>query len=386
MMMASSVKETDVPDTPTKELDYLTIIPLHEEEVEYFIYPYSDSHRYDVFPFYYRINKGEWVEVNVSGNYDKVFCINLNKTKELQLKCNSVEFNPESLSVQYFSISSIGSFSLGGTPMSIIYGDDFNAYDYVPDSFLQSTFANNLGLERIVNPETFLPYTNLGEACYVSLFAGCTSLTNSPTLHATTLTCDCYAMMFHGCSNLKHIKMLAKEAKSTSGISIGIEDCLYDWVNGVSPTGTFVKHPDMTSLPTGVNGIPEGWAVVNDGEESGGGDTRPPESTEFEFPLYLNTEVITEEEGFLYRERLNDSITNELLNLLTSEFGYPIYPIAIDDWLKEHPIYIDGYLVTGGHIFTGEIENIRTDNTYGGYDEISICIGIRSLWVEAYKY
>ena len=51
MMMASSVKETDVPDTPTKELDYLTIIPLHEEEVEYFIYPYSDSHRYDVFPF-----------------------------------------------------------------------------------------------------------------------------------------------------------------------------------------------------------------------------------------------------------------------------------------------------------------------------------------------
>lgn len=124
---------------------------------------------------------------------------------------------------------------------------------------------------------------------------------------------------------------------------------------------------------------------VNDGEESES-DSRPPESTEFEFPLYLNTEVITEEEGYLYRERLNDSITNELLNLLTSEFGYPISPIAIDDWLKEHPIYIDGYLATGGNIFTGEIEDVRTDNTYGGYDEIYICIGASSLWVEAYKY
>lgn len=124
---------------------------------------------------------------------------------------------------------------------------------------------------------------------------------------------------------------------------------------------------------------------VNDGEESES-DSRPPESTEFEFPLYLNTEVAIEEEGYLYRERLNDSIIDELLDLLISEFGLPMDSIAIDDWLKEHSIYIDGYLVTGGHIFVGEIENIRTDNTYGGYDEINIGIGSRSLWVEAYKY
>lgn len=126
-------------------------------------------------------------------------------------------------------------------------------------------------------------------------------------------------------------------------------------------------------------------AVVNDGEESES-DSRPPESTEFEFPLYLNTEVAIEEEGYLYRERLNDSITDELLDLLISEFGLQMSHIAIDDWLKEHPIYIDGYLVTGGSIFMGEIEDIRTDNTYGGYDEIYIGFGSYSLWVEAYKY
>lgn len=27
--------------------------------------------------------------------------------------------------------------------------------------------------------------------------------------------------------------------------------------------GTFVKHPDMTSLPSGASGIPEGWNVIN---------------------------------------------------------------------------------------------------------------------------
>jgi hypothetical protein len=40
-------------------------------------------------------------------------------------------------------------------------------------------------------------------------------------------------------------------------------DCLYNWVSNVASTGTFVKHPNMTTLPTGTNGIPSGWTVVN---------------------------------------------------------------------------------------------------------------------------
>lgn len=33
------------------------------------------------------------------------------------------------------------------------------------------------------------------------------------------------------------------------------------WVIGVASTGTFVKNPEMTSWPTGIYGIPEGWTV-----------------------------------------------------------------------------------------------------------------------------
>jgi hypothetical protein len=43
-------------------------------------------------------------------------------------------------------------------------------------------------------------------------------------------------------------------------------NCLYDWVNGVSRTGTFVKNAAMTSLPKATSsndyaGIPSGWTV-----------------------------------------------------------------------------------------------------------------------------
>jgi hypothetical protein len=37
--------------------------------------------------------------------------------------------------------------------------------------------------------------------------------------------------------------------------------CLTNWVYGVADTGVFYKHPDMSGLPIGVDGIPNGWTV-----------------------------------------------------------------------------------------------------------------------------
>ena len=107
-----------------------------------------------------------------------------------------------------------------------------------------------------------LPATTLADRCYIYMFRNCTSLVNAPALPATILTSNCYYCMFYDCSKLNYIKMLATNISATS--------CLMEWVVRVSSTGTFVKHPNMTSLPTGINGIPSGWTVVNDGEESGG--------------------------------------------------------------------------------------------------------------------
>ena len=100
-----------------------------------------------------------------------------------------------------------------------------------------------------------LSATTLARACYRSMFSGCTSLTTAPELPVTTLADYCYYEMFNGCTNLNNITMLATDISATN--------CLLNWVKGVSSIGTFVKHPDIESLPTGVSGIPEGWAVEN---------------------------------------------------------------------------------------------------------------------------
>ena len=98
-----------------------------------------------------------------------------------------------------------------------------------------------------------LPATTLADNCYESMLSNCTSLTTAPELPATTLAIGCYKSMFKGCSKLNYIKMLATD--------ISASNCLNSWVYNVSSTGTFVKHPQMTTLPTGTSGIPDGWIV-----------------------------------------------------------------------------------------------------------------------------
>ena len=121
---------------------------------------------------------------------------------------------------------STGKFECHGNIMSLLYGDDFEDKTTIPS-----------------------------ETCFGYLFFNCSGLTTAPELPATTMTEMCYYGMFDGCTSLNHITMLATY--------ISAYNCLNGWVNGVSSTGTFVKHPDMDSLPTGTSGIPEGWTVID---------------------------------------------------------------------------------------------------------------------------
>jgi len=115
-----------------------------------------------------------------------------------------------------------------------------------------------------------LPSTILALGCYGAMFNGCISLTKAPLLPATTLVSGCYGRglvvnsvgvayiytgMFKGCSNLISVTMLATDISDNS--------CMEDWLSGVSSTGTFVKAPEMTTLPIGSDGIPSGWTVVD---------------------------------------------------------------------------------------------------------------------------
>ena len=100
-----------------------------------------------------------------------------------------------------------------------------------------------------------LPATTMARYCYAAMFSGCSSLTKAPTLPATTLAESCYHRMFFGCNSLNKVIMLATDISASS--------CLDTWVEAVSSTGTFIKSPQMKSLPTGASGIPYGWTVVD---------------------------------------------------------------------------------------------------------------------------
>ena len=122
----------------------------------------------------------------------------------------------------------------------------YNCYD--------SMFANCTSLTTA--PE--LPATTLATACYYAMFFGCTGLTTAPDLSASTLVDRCYRDMFSGCTGLNYIKCLATD--------ISAEYCTTNWVDGVASSGTFVKAASMSSWTTGVDGIPTGWVVENEGD------------------------------------------------------------------------------------------------------------------------
>ena len=150
-----------------------------------------------------------------------------------------------------------------------------------------------------------LPATTLADYCYDSMFSGCTSLTTAPALPATTLAEGCYGNMFYGCTGLTTAPLLPASvlvdmcyngmfnsckslttAPDLSVTTIGMMSCMYmfkectllnhitllttssvdemglmEWVDGVAPSGTFVKSVNV-AIPSGTSGIPNGWTVV----------------------------------------------------------------------------------------------------------------------------
>ena len=108
-----------------------------------------------------------------------------------------------------------------------------------------------MGCESLVTVPA-LPATTLVTRCYGQMFMNCTSLVQAPELPATTLEMYCYSSMFQGCSKLNYVKALFTDMSA--------KNCVGNWLNNVSATGTFVKN----SAATWTNeqaGIPSGWTV-----------------------------------------------------------------------------------------------------------------------------
>ena len=121
----------------------------------------------------------------------------------------------------------------------------------IANNACQSMFYDCLNL---VKAPSVLPAMTLYKECYRGMFYNCPKLSEGPLLPAQSLAQGSYQGMFNGgCSSMKKITCLASNFYGT--------DCLTNWTNGVSSTGTFIKKAGVT-WPQGTAGIPYGWTVI----------------------------------------------------------------------------------------------------------------------------
>lgn len=125
----------------------------------------------------------------------------------------------------------------------------------LPGTAAQSCYSTMfLNCKMLRTAPSILPSPTTEKQCYEKMFSGCTVLKTAPELPADVLVTSAYTGMFGGCVHLNYIKCLATDLTGAS--------CTKNWVQNVSPSGTFVKasSADWSGL-TGANGIPSGWDV-----------------------------------------------------------------------------------------------------------------------------
>lgn len=171
-----------------------------------------------------------------------------------------------------FKLKVSGRFNVGGSLLSICYDSDYlNYLDYDFSDKSSMKFCALQGSKVVNAKELVLPLCNEYNSQYFDslflncsllvsspripklddtqidkLFAGCTSLQEAPTLKGDFWSAT---QLFYGCSSLSFIKDL----------TVGNRYSPANWVEGVSPTGTFIANAKRTDFTRGVHGIPEGW-------------------------------------------------------------------------------------------------------------------------------
>ena len=91
---------------------------------------------------------------------------------------------------------------------------------------------------------------------YMRMFAGCINLEHGPDINAKGVYTGACSNMFSGCTKLNYVKLMVVEINSTTHYN-----SFQGFLEGVSPTGTFVKNASATWADD--NGIiPDGWTIV----------------------------------------------------------------------------------------------------------------------------
>ena len=230
--------------------DYLTFEALQNGSVSFVIPDFVGTQ--DIQSISYSTDDGNtWAITNNKDNEQINITVNVNEGDKVLWKGTGIKTGSGSEDDGANFISDT-KYNVYGNIMSLLYGDDFiNEVTMVKHQFAYLFYGFNV----VDASNLILPATTLEIVCYHNMFAGCTSLTTAPELPATTLTEACYASMFTRCSNLNYVKALFTEYGGA-----GMLSSIYQWLDNVSSTGTFVKSINATWV-AGDDVIPSGWTV-----------------------------------------------------------------------------------------------------------------------------
>ena len=129
-----------------------------------------------------------------------------------------------------------------------------------------------------------LPATNVQSYGYKGMFYGCSLLSSPPIMSATTVQNGACQQMFQACTSLSATpKLLATAINATACYDSMFADCTSlsvvdtqltafgtsttkNWLNNVSPNGTFICSKQLGTQQTiarGISACPNGWEVFN---------------------------------------------------------------------------------------------------------------------------
>ena len=182
-----------------------------------------------------------------------------------------------------FSSTQSTKFNVRGNIMSLVSANDFSGLTSVGSYYFGQLFEHCYIVDA---SQLLLPATDLGKACYSYMFHDCSELIKAPNLPATVLKEKCYSWMFAECTSLTNAPILLAQTlvkecydhlfySSTEYMSLNnikcfatdlsAQNCLNEWMafsTYQQSTGTFTKAAGV-NWPTGENGIPEGWTVID---------------------------------------------------------------------------------------------------------------------------
>ena len=250
-------------------------------------------------PGIFFINESENTNILTVSNTDKVLQYSIDNVNWNNIANNtttSIEFNNNvtikgtNTSLDGVNFKNSELTLIEGNIMTLLHGDNItiigNVFPEGSVNTFKGLFKDNVNLVDISKLE--LPETTV-EGCYSSMFQGCSSLVNAPTLPAIELSTSCYSSMFQGCSSLVTAPELPATELTSSCYNSMFQGCsklnlitadfinysnanneFTNWVDGVAAEGTFKYNKNATFNPEeirGVDGIPEGWLVKDNSVE-----------------------------------------------------------------------------------------------------------------------